>query len=39
MCHVIKQHLLRAQTRMKHQEDKKHSEVSFAVGEQVFLKL
>jgi hypothetical protein len=39
MSQVIKQHLLRALIRMKHQADKKHSEVSFAVGEQVFLKL
>jgi hypothetical protein len=36
---VIKQHLGRAQLRMKQQADKNRSKVSFAVGDQVYLKL
>ena len=35
----VKQHLLRAQQRMKHMADKNRTERSFNVGEQVFLKL
>lgn len=36
---VIKQHLARAQERMKRQADKKRSERQFAIGDMVFLKL
>jgi len=36
---VVKQHLLRAQTRMKRQADKGRSERQFSVGDMVFLKL
>ena len=36
---VIKQHLSRAQERMKHQADKHHSERVFNEGDMVFLKL
>jgi hypothetical protein len=39
MNQVIKQHLLRAQMRMKYQVDKKRIEISFSVGDQVFLNL
>lgn len=40
MQDVVRQHLLlRAQTRMKHQSDKRRSERSFSVGDWVFLKL
>jgi hypothetical protein len=39
MNQVIKQHLLRAQMRMKYQVDKKRTEISFSVGDQVFLNL
>jgi hypothetical protein len=39
MHSLVKQHLARAQSRMKRQADKKRSERSFAVGDQVFLKL
>jgi hypothetical protein len=39
MQQVIKQHLLRAQLRMKSQGDKHISEVSLAMGDHVFLKL
>jgi hypothetical protein len=36
---LVKQHLMRAQQRMKHQEDKKRSEREFQVGDQVYMKL
>jgi len=36
---LIKQHLLIAQARMKRQADKGQSELTFAVGDMVFLKL
>ncbi|CAD6217555.1 unnamed protein product [Miscanthus lutarioriparius] len=36
---VVKQHLLRAQARMKRQADKGRSERQFSVGDMVFLKL
>lgn len=36
---LLKQQLIRAQQRMKHQADKHRTEREFAVGEQVFLKL
>lgn len=36
---LIKQHLGRAQVRMKRQADKRRSERVFAVGDMVFLKL
>jgi hypothetical protein len=36
---LIKQHLLRAQTRMKQHADKKRADISFDVGDQVFVKL
>jgi hypothetical protein len=39
MMSLVKQHLLRAQVRMKHQVDKKQSDVTLAVGDEVFLKL
>lgn len=39
MLQLVHQHLLRAQTRMKRQADKRHSERSFAVGDMVFVKL
>ena len=39
MLDVIRQHLLRAQQRMKAQADKNHSERSFEVGDLVYLKL
>ena len=39
MCEVIRQHLLRAQQRMKHQADKHRSERTFQVGDLVYLKL
>ena len=35
----VRQHLLRAQQRMKHQADKKRTERQFQPGEMVFLKL
>lgn len=35
----VPQHLLRAQQRMKHQDDKCRSEHTFAVGDSVYLKL
>jgi hypothetical protein len=39
MLRVVKQHLLRAQVRMKQQADKGRSERQFAVGDLVYLKL
>lgn len=39
MHQLVKQHLLRAQARMKRQADKCYSERSFSVGDLVFLKL
>jgi hypothetical protein len=39
MQHLVKQHLQRAQDRMKRQADKGRSERQFQVGTQVFLKL
>jgi hypothetical protein len=39
MQQVIKQHLLRAQLRMKLQADKNRSEISLEMGDQVFMKL
>jgi hypothetical protein len=35
MSQVIKEHLLRAQSRMKHQDDKKRSEAQFVIGDKV----
>jgi hypothetical protein len=39
MLRIVKQHLHRAQQRMKHQADKNRSERVFAVGDMVYLKL
>jgi ribosomal protein L21E len=39
MHQLVRQHLLRAHSRMKRQADKRRSERSFAVGDKVFLKL
>jgi hypothetical protein len=39
MQNLVKQHLLRAQARMKKQADKGRSERTFAIGDMVFLKL
>jgi transposase InsO family protein len=39
MTQAIKQHLLRAQQRMKHQADRNWSDRVFAVGDMVYLKL
>lgn len=39
MHSLVKQHLLRAQMRMKKQADKGCSERTFAIGDVVFLKL
>lgn len=39
MLSAVRQHLLRAQQRMKLQADKKHSDRQFAIGDSVFLKL
>jgi hypothetical protein len=39
MQNLVKQHLLRAQARMKKQANKGRSERTFAVGDMVFLKL
>jgi hypothetical protein len=39
MIPVIRQHLARAQQRMKHQADKHRSERTFAVGDSVYLRL
>lgn len=39
MLQLVHQHLLRAQTRMKCQADKRRLERSFSVGDMVFVKL
>ena len=39
MTSLLRQHLLRAQQRMKKQADRHRTERSFAVGDEVFLKL
>lgn len=39
MLELVKQHLLRAQARMKKQADKGRSERNFAIGDMVFLKI
>jgi hypothetical protein len=39
MLRSVRQHLLRAQQRMKHQADKRRSKRSFNIGDQVFLRL
>jgi hypothetical protein len=39
MITLIKQHLLKAQSRIKLQIDKKRTKVHFAVGDKAFLKL
>jgi hypothetical protein len=39
MLQLVRQHLLRAQARMKRQADKRRSERSFSVGDMVFVKL
>lgn len=39
MIAAVRQHLLRAQNRMKSQADKKRSDRQFQVGDSVFLKL
>jgi hypothetical protein len=39
MTDVIRQHLLRAQKRMKQQADKNRSEITYEVGDKVYLKL
>lgn len=39
MLGAVRQHLLRAQQRMKSQADKKQSERVFQVGDMVFLRL
>jgi hypothetical protein len=39
MQQLVRQHLLRAQLRMKRQADKRRSERSFAVGDMVYVKL
>jgi hypothetical protein len=39
MQDLIRQHLLRAQDRMKRQADKGRSERDFSVGDKVYLKL
>jgi hypothetical protein len=39
MSALIRQHLLRAQAQMKQQADKKRSDISFSVGDKVFIKL
>jgi hypothetical protein len=38
MQQLVKQHLLRAQTKMKNQADKRRSFLAFQVGDQVYLK-
>ena len=39
MHQLVRQHLLRAQTRMKCQADKRRSERSFSISDMVFVKL
>jgi hypothetical protein len=39
MTKIVQQYLLRAQVRMKNQTDKHRSEVSFVVGDRVYIKL
>lgn len=39
MLAAVRQHLLRAQQRMKSQADKKRSDRSFTVGDMIYLKL
>jgi len=39
MLRSVRQHLIRAQQRMKHQADKHRSQRNFAIGDQVFLRL
>lgn len=39
ISNLVRQHLLRAQARMKRQADKQRSEREFSVGDQVYLKL
>jgi hypothetical protein len=39
MAALVKQHQLRAQAKMKQQAGKKRADISFDVGDQVFIKL